>query len=117
MSGNKTEQPTPKKIKDARKKGQIFKSRDIVQALLFITAAVVLTLGAPGYVAELRELLREFFQSAIMRGDMPLSSMVARMGYAWSKFLILSGKTRISVRASQWRSELVNHFHCVVRFV
>ena len=43
MSGDKTEQPTPKRLQDARKKGQVFKSKDLVQALLFVTAAAVLS--------------------------------------------------------------------------
>ncbi|HKS73600.1 MAG TPA: type III secretion system export apparatus subunit SctU [Terriglobales bacterium] len=90
MSGDKTEQPTPKKLNDARKKGQVFKSKDIVQALLFATAAAILAAGGPSYVLELRDLLKEFFQPEIMKGDMALQPMLARMGYAWSKFLLLS---------------------------
>ncbi|MFS1563412.1 MAG: EscU/YscU/HrcU family type III secretion system export apparatus switch protein [Candidatus Arsenophonus phytopathogenicus] len=30
MSANKTEKPTPKKLKDAAQKGKIFKSKDLV---------------------------------------------------------------------------------------
>jgi flagellar biosynthetic protein FlhB len=90
VAGDKTEQPTPKRINESRKKGQVFKSRDLVQALSFITAAAVLGVGGPGYVMDLRDLLKQFFQPEIMRGDMPLNAMLARMGYAWSKFLLLS---------------------------
>ena len=43
MSGQKTEQPTEKRIRDSRKKGQVFKSNDLTQALLFMTAAGVLS--------------------------------------------------------------------------
>ena len=42
MSEQKTEKPTPKKLRDARKKGQVSKSRDITQALLFLTSMGVL---------------------------------------------------------------------------
>lgn len=90
MAGDKTEQPTAKRINDARKKGQVFKSRDIVQALLFITAAAILVAWAPAYVMQLRELMKEFFQPSLMRGDMPTNALLSRMGYAWSKFLLLS---------------------------
>ena len=90
MPGDKTEQPTPKRLQESRKKGEVFKSRDFVQALSFMTAAAVLTLGGPKYVSELRDLLKQFFQPDIMRGDLPFHAMLARMGYAWSKFLILS---------------------------
>jgi flagellar biosynthetic protein FlhB len=89
MSGEKTEQPTPKKIKDARKKGQVFKSKDIVQALLFLTAAAVVTMGGSAYVSELSGLMKEFFQPDVMIGTMPQNAMLARTGYAWSKVLIL----------------------------
>ena len=90
MPGDKTEQPTPKKVNDARKKGQVFKSRDIIQAFLFITAAAVLTTGGPAYVSELRDMMKQFFQPGILRGDMPLNAMLMQMGYAWSKFLLLT---------------------------
>ncbi|MGC2194494.1 MAG: type III secretion system export apparatus subunit SctU [Terriglobales bacterium] len=90
MSGDKTEQPTPKRIKESRKKGQVFKSKDLIQALLFLTAAAMLTIGGPAYVSELADLMKQFFQPSVMRGDMPLNAMLARMGYAWSKFFVLS---------------------------
>jgi flagellar biosynthetic protein FlhB len=90
MSGDKTEQPTPKRLQDARKKGQVFKSKDLVQALLFVTAAAVLTTGGPAYVSQLGDLMKQFFQPDVLRGDMPMNAMLQRMGYAWSKFLLLS---------------------------
>ncbi|MFN7131112.1 MAG: type III secretion system export apparatus subunit SctU [Myxococcales bacterium] len=34
-SGEKTEEPTPKKLEDARRKGQVWKSRDLTGALVF----------------------------------------------------------------------------------
>ncbi len=90
MPGDKTEQPTPKRINESRKKGQVFKSPDLIQALLFVTAAAVLTAGGPAYVSELRDLLSQSFQPDLMRGDMPMNIMLRRMGYAWTKFLLLS---------------------------
>jgi flagellar biosynthetic protein FlhB len=90
VPGEKTEQPTPKRVNEARKKGQVFKSRDLIQAFLFMTAAAVLTTGGPAYVSELRDMMKQFFQPGIMRGDMPLNAMLMQMGYAWSKFLLLS---------------------------
>lgn len=35
MSGEKTEQPTPKKLRDARQEGQVAHSKDLTQVLLF----------------------------------------------------------------------------------
>lgn len=90
MPGEKTEQPTPKKIKDARQKGEVFKSRDLIQALLFMTAATVLVAGGPAYVSQLRDLLKQFFQPQVMRGDMPIDAMLTRLGDAWTKSMLLS---------------------------
>jgi flagellar biosynthesis protein FlhB len=55
-----------------------------------MTAAAVLTTGGPAYVEQLQDLMRQFFQPVILRGDMPLNAMLQRMGFAWSKFLLLS---------------------------
>ena len=90
MAGDKSEQPTPKRMNEARKKGQVFKSRDFIQSLLFITAAAVVAAGGPAYFTELSDLMKQFFQPDMMRGDMPMNAMLSRMGFAWSKFLVLS---------------------------
>lgn len=42
MSGEKTEEPTPKKIRDAREKGQVAKSQDLSMALLFLALSLLL---------------------------------------------------------------------------
>ncbi len=42
MSGEKTEQPSAKKLRDARKKGQVAKSQDVPSALTTIGVAVYL---------------------------------------------------------------------------
>lgn len=90
MPGEKTEQPTQKRLTDSRKKGEVFKSKDFIQALLFMIAAAVLTIGGPAYVSGLADLMKEFFQPNILRGDMPLSEMMSRFGYAFSRFMVLS---------------------------
>jgi flagellar biosynthetic protein FlhB len=90
MPGEKTEQPTQKRLNDSRKKGEVFKSKDFTQALLFMTAAAVLTMGGPSYVLELSDLMKQSFQPSVMQGDIPLSMMLSRFGYAFSKFTILS---------------------------
>ncbi|HEX3821586.1 MAG TPA: type III secretion system export apparatus subunit SctU [Candidatus Sulfotelmatobacter sp.] len=90
MPGEKTEQPTPKRMEESRKKGEVFKSKDFSQSLLFMTAAAVLTIGGPAYVSQLAALMTQTFQPAVLRGDMQLSEMGSRLGYAWSKAMILS---------------------------
>ena len=46
-SGEKTEMPTPKKLRDAREKGQVCTSKDIVStAILIVLFAVLAWMGA-----------------------------------------------------------------------
>ncbi len=57
-SGDKTEQPTPKKLQDARKKGQVPKSKDLTSTVtLAVAAALALAAAglAGGMVAELMD--------------------------------------------------------------
>lgn len=49
--GEKTEQATPKKLRDARKKGQVAKSQDFSSAFTFIVS-ISTTLGLSGYLFE-----------------------------------------------------------------
>lgn len=42
-SGDKTEEPTPKKLDDARKRGQVWKSRDLTSALVFFVGYAAMT--------------------------------------------------------------------------
>src|SRR3989344_3696762 len=45
----KTEKATPKKLRDARKKGQVSKSQDFPAAFTFVVSIAV-TLGSAGYL-------------------------------------------------------------------
>ena len=56
--GDKTEQPTPKKLQDARKKGQVPKSKDVtstVELLVWVTLAALATAYAASQVTQLIE--------------------------------------------------------------
>ena len=57
MSGEKTEQPTPKKLRDARKKGQVAKSQDVIAAALTVTCFVVVSILFYTAVDDLQELI------------------------------------------------------------
>lgn len=77
----KTEQPTPKKLRDAAKKGQTFKSRDITTIIVLCVGALALS-----KVVDLKRVIFEFSFVAAT-GAMPDPT-----GYAisWAKiFLIL----------------------------
>ena len=47
MSGEKTEQPTPKRLREAREKGQVAKSQDVASALTVMAAALYFVVMAP----------------------------------------------------------------------
>jgi flagellar biosynthetic protein FlhB len=71
---DKTEDPTAKKLKDARKKGQIARSRDL--AVAAATVAAVIALGrAGGHIVE--GLAEELTKSLAHFGDHPLDNISA----------------------------------------
>ena len=46
-SGDKTEEPTPNKIREARKKGQIAKSQEITSAIMLLVSFYTFKLVGP----------------------------------------------------------------------
>jgi flagellar biosynthesis protein FlhB len=50
--GEPTEEPTPKRLRDARRKGQVARSRDLVMALGFGAAFAVLAVGAAAMLGQ-----------------------------------------------------------------
>ena len=55
MAGDKTEKPTPKRLKDARKKGQIARSRDLAMAAATVAATFALARMGGHVVSALTE--------------------------------------------------------------
>jgi len=90
MATNKTEQPTPKRLKDARKKGQVSKSNDLTQAVLFLTAGAVLYFWGPQLVEQLKQLMIDSFHSASLHGDTGSLILVNRASNGLVKFILLS---------------------------
>src|SRR5439155_17375736 len=76
VMADKTEQPTPKRLNEARKKGQVAKSNDLTQAFLFMTGVGVISAGGSYYVAELLNLIRESFQPERLTGQLPLDQVL-----------------------------------------
>ena len=70
-TGEKTEEPSPQKLRQAREKGQVAKSQDITQALGFVAVFAVLglTLGTLG--ERLMEFFESTFDAATRKGDLP----------------------------------------------
>ncbi len=72
----KTEKATPKKLKDARKKGQVARAQDMPAAMTFIVS-IMGTLAAVGYIYEnLAGFLLQMFQQVAHTAS-PLESKTA----------------------------------------
>lgn len=83
MSGEKTEQPSAKKLRDARKKGQVASSKDVVSAALVILMFALLW-GAGGfYTDRLQELI--LLPTAFIGADLPFYRALEDMfaGLIW----------------------------------
>ena len=61
MSEERTEQATPKRKQDARKKGQVARSFDVNSAAVLLGSIVALTFFGPGLVSRLETVMREGF--------------------------------------------------------
>ena len=59
--GEKTEKATPKKLKDARKKGQVAQSQDFPQVATFITSTVLALYFAPTIYLYISDYIRSAF--------------------------------------------------------
>lgn len=70
MAGEKTEEPTPKKLQDAKKKGQVSKSQDLNMSLLFLALTMTLLGFGPGMKATLMETMEGYFMQAMYLPDL-----------------------------------------------
>jgi flagellar biosynthesis protein FlhB len=59
---NKTEQATPKRTQDARKKGQVAKSREVSSALIMVACLTYFYFGAGGIVSRTMAVMKDSFQ-------------------------------------------------------
>lgn len=55
---DRTEQPTPKKLEDARREGRVPRSRELTTAAVMVTAGMVLTLAGDSIGAQLGQVMR-----------------------------------------------------------
>jgi flagellar biosynthetic protein FlhB len=59
MAGEKTEAPTPKRLQDARKKGQVSKSEEVVSIGVLLVAVLGMRALGPGLWSDMRDMLHE----------------------------------------------------------
>lgn len=67
----KTEDPTPKKLEDARRKGQVPISREVNNWIMLLAGTLVVLMMGPGMMQELLILLRTYFEQAAQMPEMP----------------------------------------------
>jgi flagellar biosynthesis protein FlhB len=65
MGGEKTEKPTPKKLRDAKKKGQVAKSRDLSSGFIFVIVVMVLIKVGGSMSGQLQDFMKMAFTTAV----------------------------------------------------
>ena len=95
----KTEQPTPKRVQDARKKGQVFRSQDIVQALVFVTAAAVLAFAGASFGENLSGIVSAAMASAPTLGSAPPDALFQALADAWHSVILIPLPLMVAVFA------------------
>lgn len=75
-SGEKTEQPTPKKLDDARKKGQVAKSQDLVSAATLVGSIGIVFLLTGDFIGrQIVELTQKtFLRGATFKGELDMAT-------------------------------------------
>ena len=64
QAGQKTEQPTPKRLRDARRKGQVARSHDLSSAVLLVVSVAVLYLAGGHFVGWVSGAMRDQLEFA-----------------------------------------------------
>ncbi|MCC7112162.1 MAG: EscU/YscU/HrcU family type III secretion system export apparatus switch protein [Deltaproteobacteria bacterium] len=68
-TGEKTEEASPQKLKQARDKGQVSKSQDAIQAMGFVLVFATTSLTLTSTAKKLKDFLYAALESAVRRGD------------------------------------------------
>lgn len=80
QSGERTEQPTDKRLRDARRRGQVAKSQDLSSALLLIVALAVLWLASAHTAKYLSASMHDHLQyAASFKGELSKETALASL--------------------------------------
>jgi type III secretion protein U len=82
VSGEKTEQPTPKRLREAREKGDIPKSQDIAPALTVLALTIYLIAKGEDIFTRLQEMGKVVFSTIGLPFDQALGMALAGVGNA-----------------------------------
>ncbi len=87
MSGEKTEQATPKKRKDERKKGNLLSSKDVITVVTMIGTFYTLKLTFPSTVEKIDGFFRRMYESASIASTYHTKDVLIRESFqdlAWT---------------------------------
>lgn len=85
--GDKTEQPTPRKLQDARKKGNVAKSKDMTSTIELLVWLAIAALGLPWVTMELSALMH----AGLAAIGQPFDQVASALGQqAWRTLLALT---------------------------
>lgn len=89
MTENRTEKPTEKRLREARKKGEVFKSADLTHAFLFLAAAAVLALAGAVFIDQWKASAIDVFSFRTVAPPLDNGSLLNRTGMYLMKFFAL----------------------------
>jgi len=106
QGGDKTEKPTPKRLADARKKGDVAKSRDVTATATLLVWLFVLLFGAGFAGARLSALFDQGF--VLIASDAPFANSATALGQAaFNLFLLLTAIALIPAAVTGMLSEFL----------
>src|ERR1700693_1975482 len=71
---NNTEKATPKRLEEARKKGQVAKSREVASALIMVFCLIYFYFDADGIVNRIMEMMKSSFRT-LHRTDLTVDAI------------------------------------------
>lgn len=86
---SKTEDPTPKKLEEARKKGQVPLSREVNNWLMLLTGTIVVLAIGPSVMSDLGHYMRSFIEQAHLMPGVPGGFGVVLGDTYWTVIKIL----------------------------
>ena len=89
MAENKTEKPTEKRLRDARKRGEVSKSADLTHAFLFLATAAVLALGGAAFIDQWKAFAIDMFGSRTIALPIENGLLLSRTEIYLMKFFAL----------------------------
>lgn len=87
----KTEEPTARKLEEARKRGQVISSREVTSWAILFTATILILFAGPGIMSDMTDVLKKFIEQA---HDLPsdgggLKMLLQSLFFEIGKLLIL----------------------------